>query len=241
MLGQTDRYKSFGCHFLFTSTLKPTMEVFLKMSAGIRLAILLGISLLIHLVIIYGVPWAPASVGHSAQPAYASDAPHRLSVMLATASSAKLNPAQPEVAHESVMSEIASAEPNAPADSRPFQTNAAFSMALQTRYFNVADLDQHPAIINEIPDNPTELLEYPQGGEIVLRLWINETGQVDKVDAVSSTLPPAFIASAQNAFLHAAFIPGRKQGAAVATLMDIAVSYTPMALNPTPIFNKPPQ
>jgi outer membrane biosynthesis protein TonB len=226
---------------LFTSALKQTMEVFLKMSAGIRLAILLGISLLIHLVIIYGVPWAPAGGNHPARSVKASDAPHRLSVMLATTSAAKLTPAQPEIAHEAVIPEIASTEPNAPADSSMSATNSAFSTALQTRYFNVTELDQHPAIINEIPDNPPELLEHPQGGEIVLRLWINETGQVVKVETVSSNLPPAFIASAQNTFLHAVFTPGRKQGAAVATLMDIAVSYTPMALNPTPIFKKSPQ
>jgi hypothetical protein len=241
MLGQTDRYGSFGCNFLFTSALKPTMEVFLKMCAGIRLAILLGISLLIHLVIIYGVPWAPAGGNHSARSVNASDVPHRLSVMLATASTAKLTSAQPEVAHEPAMPEVVGAETNAPSDSSKSATDTAFSTALQTRYFNVADLDQHPAIINEIPDNPPELLEYPQGGEIVLRLWINETGQVDKVETVSSNLPPAFIASAQNTFLHAVFTPGRKQGAAVATLMDIAVSYSPMALNPTSIFNNPPQ
>ena len=217
------------------------MEVLLKFSTGTRLAIILVLSLVVHLVIIYGVPWAPARVWHSAHPAKTSDAPHRLSVMLTTVSTAKLTPAQPEVAHEPAMSEVASAETNAPVDSSKSATDTIFTTVLQTRYFNVTELDQHPAIINEIPDNPPELLEYPQGGEIVLRLWINETGQVVKVETVSSNLPPAFIASAQNTFLHAAFAPGRKQGAAVATLMDIAVSYTPMALNPTPIFNKPPQ
>jgi TonB family protein len=216
------------------------MDVFLKMRAGTRLVIFLVFSLVMHLVIIYGVPWAPARVGHSAHPAKASDAPHRLSVMLTAASTAKLTSAQPEVAHESVTPEIASAETNTPADSQSSPKNTTFSTALETRYINAAELDQHPAIINDIPENPPELLAYPQGGEIVLRLWINETGQVVKVETVSSNLPPAFIASAQNTFLNARFNPGRKQGVAVATLMDIAVSYTPMALNPTSIFNKQP-
>ncbi len=240
MLGQTNRYRSFGCHFLFTSALKPTMEVFLKLRAGIRLAIIIVCSLLVHLLIIYGVPWAPGGIGRSVQPVKVSGGAPRLTVMLATASIDRLNPAQPEDVQVSASPEVASNEPRVDDDSRPASKNTTFSTALETRYINAAELDQHPAIINDIPENPPELLAYPQGGEIVLRLWINETGQVVKVETVSSNLPPAFIASAQNTFLNARFIPGRKQGVAVATLMDIAVSYTPMALNPTPIFNKQP-
>ncbi len=204
------------------------------------MAIILVLSFVVHLAIIYGVPWGPDGGDHSAHTAKASDVPHRLSITLATVSTAKLTPAQPEDIHEAATPDVSSIERNALVDSQPSSTNSVLSTALATRYINAAELDQHPAIINDIPENPPELLAYPQGGEIVLRLWINETGQVVKVETVSSNLPPAFIASAQNTFLNARFNPGRKQGVAVATLMDIAVSYTPMALNPTPIFNKPP-
>jgi TonB family protein len=217
------------------------MEVLLKLSAGTRLAIIIVCSLLVHLLIIYGVPWAPGGVGRSAQSVKASGGSPRLTVMLATASIDRLTPAQPEDVQASAMPDVASIEPKVDEEIRPASRNAIFSTALETRYINSAELDQHPAIINDIPENPPELLGYPQGGEIVLRLWINETGQVVKVETVSSNLPPEFIASAQNTFLKARFNPGRKQGVAVATLMDIAVSYTPMALNPTSIFNTPAQ
>ncbi len=102
------------------------------------------------------------------------------------------------------------------------------STSLTSRYFSLAELDQHPAITRNISDNPPELRDYPQGGEIVFRLWIDKTGKVVNVDTISSTLPQVFADSARASFLKATFSPGRKHGNAVASVMDVAITYAPI-------------
>ena len=206
------------------------MEFLLKLNGYTRLAIILCISLLIHLAIIYGVSWSPVGSKHATHPIKALDAQHRLTVTLTLPSHATA-PQQPESAaiEKTAAIEVADVanEAKTVADNMLSSTDKVLSTALATRYFTVAELDQHPAITQDIPDNPPELLGHSQGGEIVLRLWIDETGKVVKVDTISSNLPQAFIDSAHASFLQAVFSPGRKLGDAVASVMDVVVSYAP--------------
>lgn len=188
-----------------------------------RLAIILSLSLLVHLAIIYGVPWSPGGGKNVDRSVNTQPGRHRLTVTLTPAAPAA-------TAQQSAEKSDARAVVETEADLAGVEspTNALISTALETRYFTVAELDQHPAIARDIADNPPELLEHSQGGEIVLRLWIDKTGSVVSVDPVSSNLPPVFVDSARAGFLQAAFLPGRKNGNAVATVMDIVVSYAPV-------------
>lgn len=207
------------------------MEFLQKLDGSARLAIILCLSLLVHLAIIYGVPWSPVGGKNASHSVKMQDGRHRLTVMLTPTVAA------PQAIEKHDVMEVTDVDANTKTagDNRLSATNTIVSTALDSRYFTPAELDQHPAIARDIPDNPPELLEHSQGGEIVLRLWINKTGNVVRVDTVSSNLPPVFVDSARAGFLQAVFLPGRKNGNAVATVMDIVVSYAPADVNPMPI------
>lgn len=205
-------------------TEKRSVEFLKKLDGSARLAIILCLSLLVHLAIIYGVPWSPAGEKSASRSVKTQHGQHRLTVTLNSPATA------PQATGKTDVTEAAGvdAKTNSAGGDSLSTTNTLISTALESRYFTLAELDQHPAITRDIPGNPPELLEHPQGGEMVLRLWIAETGNVVNVDTISSNLPPVFADSARAGFLRAVFLPGRKNGNAVATVMDIVVSYEPV-------------
>lgn len=193
-----------------------------RLSENVRLAIILCISLLIHLTIIYGITWSPAGVKHSGLSAIHNQ--HRLTVSLipythvyTTRQSTNQKTAEtiPDVKTES----------HADIDSNLSSTKMTLSTSLTSRYYSLSELDQRPIITHDIPDNPNELLNYRQGGKIVFRLWIDKTGKVAHVDTISSNLPQVFVDNSRNSFLNVRFLPGKKMGNAVATVMDVVVDY----------------
>ena len=101
------------------------------------------------------------------------------------------------------------------------------SLAVDLHYFSLNELDERPFAIQDIPPDPPELRDFPQGGQLILRLWINKNGEVVNAEPVSSELPQAFIDSARNNFLKARFAPGRIHGHAVGAVMDVVLLYAP--------------
>lgn len=198
----------------------------LKLNGCTRLVIILCISLFVHLGILFGVSWSPSGIVHVNLPIK-----HRLTVSLTPPPLASAPQNQKsEATGKAYKSKVADIDngSNKPSGDKSITTAPSLPTAADLRYFELAELDQKPALTQDIPDNPPELLEHLQGGEIVLRLWIDETGEVVKVDTISSTLPQPFVDSTRASFLNATFSPGRKFGNAVATVMDVAVSYAPI-------------
>jgi hypothetical protein len=101
------------------------------------------------------------------------------------------------------------------------------SLAVDLHYFSLNELDERPFVIQDIPPDPPELRDSPQGGQLTLRLWINKEGEVINAEPVSSELPQAFIDSARNGFLKSRFAPGYIHGNAVGTVMDVVMHYAP--------------
>lgn len=62
-------------------------------------------------------------------------------------------------------------------------------------------------------------------GRVVLRLYVDETGQVDEVAVESDDPTGAFAASAREAFGAAYFLPGMKGGVPVKALVRIEVLF----------------
>ncbi len=62
-------------------------------------------------------------------------------------------------------------------------------------------------------------------GKLILKLWIDNQGQVEDVVVESSELPEIFAAVAVKAFRQSRFAPGERNGQRVATVMRIEVSY----------------
>jgi TonB family protein len=91
-------------------------------------------------------------------------------------------------------------------------------------YYPVNQLDQRPLI--KIHVEPA----FPRGaaapnGRVVLRLYIGEQGEVEKMAIVEAEPPGAFEKSALDAFAEARFTPGIKNGAPVRCLMTIEVLF----------------
>jgi TonB family protein len=62
-------------------------------------------------------------------------------------------------------------------------------------------------------------------GTVILKLWINELGDVISVDVEKTDLPEAYSRTAVAAFRNLRFVPGEVNGRRVGTMMRIEVAY----------------
>ena len=85
-------------------------------------------------------------------------------------------------------------------------------------------LDPPPRPLTDIdPAVPAEA--GPRGGVVVLRLFINERGEVDKAEVLNSAPPGLFDASALEAFGNARFSPGYIAGVPVKSQVTFEVKF----------------
>jgi periplasmic protein TonB len=106
--------------------------------------------------------------------------------------------------------------------------NAADSPAPSAgpRYYRTSELDVHPGIKVRIhPEYPAAAARRGLSGKVVIRLYINEKGGVDRVETLRAQPPGVFESSAERAFRAARFAPGMKDKHAVKTQMTIEVNY----------------
>ena len=97
--------------------------------------------------------------------------------------------------------------------------------AVSDRYFPVAELGQRPAA-TMLPSLDTLLINPLAHGTVVLRLYINETGSVDRIEVDDSTLPPDVLAKLLALRDQLQFTPGMRNGANVKSLVTYAVDLT---------------
>jgi len=91
-------------------------------------------------------------------------------------------------------------------------------------YQGAMGLDPPPRPLGEIDPLVPEAAG-ARGGVVVLRLYINEHGTVDRAEVLRSTPPGLFDASAVDAFSNARFSPGYLAGVAVKSQMTIEVKF----------------
>ena len=99
-------------------------------------------------------------------------------------------------------------------------------------YLQARDLDVPPQVIIDVPVDPPELRRYPEGGQLVLELWIDELGRVVRTEAESGNLPAAFIDSARGSFAKSTFSPGLKDGRPVKSRLKVEVTYAGLPPDP---------
>jgi protein TonB len=90
------------------------------------------------------------------------------------------------------------------------------------RYYRTSELDVVPGIMTRV------VPEYPRlspSGKVVIRLFIDERGIVERVDVLRSEPKGVFEASAQRAFLAARFTPAMKAGKPVKAQLTLQVDY----------------
>ena len=109
---------------------------------------------------------------------------------------------------------------NGPSESTPV------ALLPQVHYFPTNELDTRPGIMVHInPEYPPGALAEGTTGLAVVRIYINESGEVDDVVAISGKPPGVFEESAVRAFRLARFSPGAKGGIPVKTFTTLEVLY----------------
>ncbi|MFZ1910526.1 MAG: energy transducer TonB, partial [Burkholderiales bacterium] len=101
-------------------------------------------------------------------------------------------------------------------------------------YYRSAELDVRPGIKTRVePAYPEAAARRGLSGTVVLRLYINENGAVDRVETLRARPAGVFERSAEQAFREARFTPGMKDKHPVKVQMTIEVSFdTPPPVPP---------
>ena len=98
------------------------------------------------------------------------------------------------------------------------------ALPVPPRYFAAHELDSRPQVLSHVEPQFPALALGPTG-RVVLRLYINEAGSVDRVAVESADTTGAFEAAAREAFATARFLPGTKAGVPVKAVMRIEVLF----------------
>ncbi len=116
--------------------------------------------------------------------------------------------------------------PSAAVQAAPTPAPATRSLLPERLYFLTRELDVRPGIMTQVePAYPEAAARRFLSGKVVLRIYIEETGEVSRAQVLSAEPPGYFEASAERAFLAARFSPGMKDGRAVKVQMTLEVSF----------------
>ena len=95
-------------------------------------------------------------------------------------------------------------------------------------YLPVSQLTERPLVLQDIDPLLASTHDDSSQQQVVLRLLINEYGDVDQVLAEETALPADLLRQLQQRFLQARFLPGRLLDRAVPSALRIAVSLQTM-------------
>lgn len=133
------------------------------------------------------------------------------------------------IANEEVEESAADLE-QPPSEVKPNDDLTTLSLAVpQPIYYGFNELDQIPAVLENIEGDPVELVDYPQGGTLKIQLRVDEFGSVLNAEVVESDLPTEFSKVAAQAFLKVKFSPGLKNNVPVRSMTKIIVHYAALA------------
>ncbi len=120
----------------------------------------------------------------------------------------------------------ASAMPREPEASPTPAAPATRSVLPERLYFLTRELDVRPGIMTQVePAYPEAAARRFLSGKVVLRLFIEEGGEVSRVQVLNAEPQGYFEDSAERAFLAARFSPGMKDGRAVKVQMTLEVNF----------------
>lgn len=95
----------------------------------------------------------------------------------------------------------------------------------EDKYFAPDQLSEKPVALDPVDLDPPAAQGIVAAGKVVMKLWINERGEVDNVSVLSSELPDEIARFATDAFKKTRFAPAMAGGQAVPTVMKIEVTY----------------
>ncbi len=92
-------------------------------------------------------------------------------------------------------------------------------------FYPTDQLTVRPQLLDTTELDTPEIKPILASGKIVMKLWINDRGEVIDTEIESSSLPENFGRSAIAVFKRMRFTPGQRQGKVVGTLMRIELDY----------------
>jgi protein TonB len=94
------------------------------------------------------------------------------------------------------------------------------------RYYASRELDVRPGIRTHTePEYPEAAARRSLSGRVLIELYIDETGTVERVAILRAEPPGVFDASVKRAFSAARFTPGMKEGRPVPVLMTLEIEF----------------
>lgn len=92
-------------------------------------------------------------------------------------------------------------------------------------FYPTDQLSKRPQPLGSADLEAPEISLIVASGRMILKLWIDESGEVVDVDIENTDLPAVFSQTAQAAFKRLRFTPGERGGVRVGSVMRIEVNY----------------
>ncbi|MFA6310416.1 MAG: TonB family protein [Sterolibacterium sp.] len=92
-------------------------------------------------------------------------------------------------------------------------------------YYPTNQLSKRPQPLGSADLEAPEISMIAAAGQMILKLWIDESGEVVDVEVEKTELPEVFSRSAVAAFKRLRFVPGERGGVRVGSVMRIEVNY----------------
>lgn len=130
----------------------------------------------------------------------------------------------------------------ASAEDPPASDHAATGLGLPLpHYYGPQEVSERARPAESIDLEPPELRGIPGRGKLILILWINEDGKVDRVETESSQIADTMAKVISEQFRRATFTPAQLDGKAVKSRMKIEVVVRPPSayVVPPPRRSKP--
>jgi protein TonB len=109
---------------------------------------------------------------------------------------------------------------------QPAPQSAILALLPGPYYYSLAELDVRPWIkVHVEPQYPAAAALPGLHGVVVLRLYINEDGLVDRISTISATPEHSFEQAAERAFSAARYSPGMKNGRPVKVQLLVEVEF----------------
>jgi protein TonB len=107
----------------------------------------------------------------------------------------------------------------------PASTTAGGALGV-ARYYRTRELDVVPGIMTRVmPEYPEHAARRFLAGRVVVRLFLDESGSVERVVALDAEPPGYFEQAAVDAFRAARFSPGMKDGRPVKVQITLEVNF----------------
>jgi hypothetical protein len=154
--------------------------------------------------------------------------PPRLSVRLAQAAGRPDAQHSPAAEDEAVIAKTTINDMTNPSPAGETLPGNALITTPSEVYYTASEVDTRAAPVTaiELETEEVRMLAPNAIGKIVLKLWIDQSGKVDRVTPLASDMSSTITDQAVAAFSNAQYQPATRQGKAVKTISVIEVNYS---------------